>query len=85
MIRKYIRNICRKFIYGDKAWLYLFVYGIGACDTSSFFSSPFYDMYGYMNYRQLSSSMTVLQNGYIGLVIYFAFLYTCSSWGCLKV
>lgn len=48
-------------------------YGIGACDTSSFFSSPFFDMYGYMNYRQLSSSMTVLQNGYTGLAVYFAF------------
>lgn len=66
-------SVANKVFFKDNTWLYLFGYGIGACDTSSFFSSPFYDMYGYMNYRQLSSSMTVLQNGYIGLVIYFAF------------
>ena len=66
-------SVANKVFFKDNTWLYLFGYGIGACDTSSFFSSPFYDMYGYMNYRLLSSSMTVLQNGYIGLVIYFAF------------
>lgn len=66
-------SVANKVFLKDNTWLYLFGYGIGACDTSSFFSSPFYDAYGYMNYRQLSSSMTVLQNGYIGLVIYFAF------------
>lgn len=66
-------SVANKVFFKDNTWLYLFGYGIGACDTSSFFSSPFYDMYGYMNYRQLSSSMTVLQNGYTGLAIYFLF------------
>lgn len=66
-------SVANKVFFKDNIWLYLFGYGIGACDTSSFFSSPFYDMYGYMNYRQLSSSMTVLQNGYTGLAIYFLF------------
>ena len=66
-------SVANKVFFKDDLWLYLFGYGIGACDTSRFFSSPFYDMYGYMNYRQLSSSMTVLQNGYTGLAIYFLF------------
>ncbi|MDD3139764.1 MAG: hypothetical protein PHX08_12430 [Lachnospiraceae bacterium] len=66
-------SVANKVFFKDDLWLYLFGYGIGACDTSGFFSSPFYDMYGYMNYRQLSSSMTVLQNGYTGLAIYFLF------------
>ena len=66
-------SVANKVFFKNNTWLYLFGYGIGACDTSSFFSSPFFDMYGYMNYRQLSSSMTVLQNGYTGLAIYFAF------------
>lgn len=66
-------SVANKVFFKDNIWLYLFGYGIGACDTSSFFFSPFYDMYGYMNYRQLSSSMTVLQNGYTGLAIYFLF------------
>lgn len=66
-------SVANKVFFKDNSWLYLFGYGIGACDTSSFFSSPFFDMYGYMNYRQLSSSMTVLQNGYTGLAVYFAF------------
>lgn len=66
-------SVANKVFFKDNSWLYLFGYGIGACDTSIFFSSPFFDMYGYMNYRQLSSSMTVLQNGYTGLAVYFAF------------
>lgn len=66
-------SVANKVFFKNNTWLYLFGYGIGACDTSGFFSSPFYDMYGYMNYRQMSSSMTVLQNGYTGLIIYFAF------------
>lgn len=57
----------------DNLWLYLFGYGMGACDMSSYFVSPFYENYGYMNYRQYGAAMTVLQNGYIGLIIYFAF------------
>lgn len=66
-------SVANKVFFKNDKWLYLFGYGIGACDTSSFFSSPFYEKFGYMNYRQLSSSMTVLQNGYSGLVIYFGF------------
>ena len=78
-------SVANKMFFKDNIWLYLFGYGIGACDTSSFFSSPFYDKYGYMNYRQLSSSMTLLQNGYIGLAIYFAFFMYLFTVGLFKI
>lgn len=77
-------SVANKEFFKNNIWLYLFGYGIGACDTSNFLSSPFYDMYGYMNYRQLSSSMTVLQNGYVGLLIYFAFFAYLFIVGALK-
>lgn len=77
-------SVANRVFFKDNTWLYLFGYGIGACDTSSFFSSPFYDMYGYMNYRQLSASMTVLQNGYTGLAVYFAFFAYLFIVGLLK-
>lgn len=77
-------SIANKMFFKNNTWLYLFGYGIGACDTSNFFSSPFYDTYGYMNYRQLSSSMTVLQNGYTGLAVYFAFFVYLFFMGLFK-
>ena len=68
-----------KFFQGDSLRA-LFGFGIGTCDTSSYFTSPFYEQYGYMNYRQYGIAMTLLQNGYLGLAIYliffvFVFLY----------
>ena len=45
-------------------------FGLGACEVSAFFVSPFYASYGYMNYRQYSMAMMLLQNGYIGLALY---------------
>ena len=77
-------SVANKVFFKNNIWLYLFGYGIGACDTSSFFSSPFYDMFGYMNYRQISASMTVLQNGYVGLIICFIFYIYLFIIGCCK-
>lgn len=47
--------------------------GIGACETSKFFVSDFYMKYGDMNYRQYSAAIVVLQNGYLGTILYFSF------------
>lgn len=66
-------STANELFFKDNLWLYLFGYGMGACDMSSYFVSPFYQNYGYMNYRQYGSAMTVLQNGYIGLILYFLF------------
>lgn len=66
-------STANKLFFKDNLWLYLFGYGMGACDTSNYFQSPFFQNYGYMNYRQYGSSMTVLQNGYVGLFLYFMF------------
>ena len=66
-------STANELFFKDNLWLYLFGYGMGACDMSSYFVSPFYQNYGYMNYRQIGASMTVLQTGYLGLILYFAF------------
>lgn len=66
-------EVANKEFFKDDLLLYLFGFGIGNCDTSSYFSSPFYEKYGYMNYRQMTSSMTVLQLGYVGLILYLLF------------
>lgn len=70
--RNAILQVANEHFFKDNLWLYLFGYGIGACDMSSYFTSPFYAKYGYMNYRQFSSAMTILQTGYIGFVVYIA-------------
>lgn len=72
--RNHLFSITNVYFFKDNFWLYLFGYGIGACDMSSFFESPFYHEFGYMNYRQYGISMTLLQTGYVGLSIYLIFL-----------
>lgn len=66
-------STANKLFFKDNLWLYIFGYGMGACETSSYFESSFHQQYGYMNYRQYGSSMTVLQNGYVGLILYLLF------------
>ncbi|WP_144555424.1 hypothetical protein [Bacillus sp. X1(2014)] len=74
--RNALLEVANQYFFKDNAWLYLFGYGIGAVETSQFFTSPFYESFGYMNYRQYGVAMVVLQNGYIGLGLYFAFFLT---------
>ena len=71
--RNNLIGVATEYFFKDNIWLNLFGYGTGACDTSSFFSSDFYQLYGDMNYRQYGVSMTLLQNGFIGLALYFLF------------
>ena len=46
--------------------------GMGNCDTSSFsfFQSPFYKQYGYMNYRWIFGQWTIMETGIIGLTLF---------------
>lgn len=66
-----------KYFFDNNIILYLFGYGIGACDTSQYITSDFFEQYGYMNYRQYGASMMTLQNGYSGLILYFTFFVYC--------
>lgn len=68
--RNAIFDVANKYFFKNNGLLYLFGYGLGACDVSAFFSSPFYSLYGSMNYRQYSMAMMLLQNGYVGLALY---------------
>jgi len=75
--RNSLLEVTNKYFFKNNILLYLFGYGIGGCDTSQFLVSPFYEKYGYMNYRQYGTSMVLLQNGYLGLILYFLFfIYT---------
>lgn len=51
----------------------LFGMGFGTGETSSILSSNFYIKYGYMQYRNFSFSFAFLQNGLIGMILYFSF------------
>lgn len=76
-------KVANRYFFKENKELYMFGYGIGACDTSRFFSSDFYKTYGDMNYRQYGVAMMVLQNGYLGLISYFMF-FILSAYYVLK-
>lgn len=49
---------------------YLFGYGLGACDWTSFAISDFASKYSMMNYKSFTFSMKYLETGFIGLILY---------------
>ncbi len=55
----------------------LFGLGLGNCDTSSFFSTPFYDTYEYLHYNWFSSAFLFLETGFVGLTAYLGFYVFC--------
>lgn len=57
----------------------IFGLGLGNCDFSDFsiFSTPFSHTYGSLNYRWFSSAILFLENGFLGLGLYFAFFVVC--------
>lgn len=60
-----------EYFFKDDVVLKLFGYGFGACEDSTTFSlcnSDFADKYGYLQYRNLTTSMNYLETGIIGLV-----------------
>lgn len=65
----------------DNVWNKLFGYGFGACEESSTFSvcnSDFADEYGFLGYRNLTSSMNYLETGMIGFIMFiliFVFIF----------
>ncbi|MBQ9513643.1 MAG: hypothetical protein IJR66_01495 [Clostridia bacterium] len=62
--------INRSFFKGN-LWLNLFGFGFGFCEDSrtfELFNSEFATKYASMQYRGISSSMTFLETGYVGLI-----------------
>lgn len=72
--RNALFSVVYKHFFGNDFCLNLFGYGLGACEFSSFFSSAFYNEYGDFNYRNYSSAMLILQNGYLGFFLYLCIL-----------
>lgn len=61
------------YFFKSNFWLKLFGYGFGACEDSvtfSLFNSDFATQYGFLQYRNLSSSMLYLETGAIGLICF---------------
>ena len=50
----------------------MFGFGFGSASQSSmpFFCSPFFSLYGWLNYHFLTSAMVFIQLGYIGTVLF---------------
>lgn len=57
----------------------IFGLGLGNCDFSdvSIFSTPFSQTYGSLNYRWFSIAILFLENGFLGLGLYFTFFIVC--------
>lgn len=54
----------------------IFGFGLGSCDVSGIeeFKSPFYKLYGYINYTWFMHGMLYLETGMAGFVLYNLFL-----------
>ena len=63
-------SVANKYFFKDNAELYIYGYGMGACEHSIYFSSDFFSMYGNMHYRNYGMAMLLLETGYVGLIIY---------------
>lgn len=65
----------------------LFGFGFGACEYSSvsFFSSEFYEEYGYLNYRWFTHQHTFLETGYIGVISFLMFFVFFFIWTIKKL
>ena len=57
----------------------LFGLGLGNCDTSAFpiCNTPFYETYGHLRYTYFSCAFLFLEVGYMGIVMYVAFIVMC--------
>ena len=62
-----------EYFFRENPFLKLFGYGFGACEDSvtfSLFNSNFATRYGYLQYRNISSSMLYIETGAIGLICF---------------
>lgn len=59
----------------DSIWKRLFGFGFGNCEYASYpiFTSDFYNVYGYLNYRWFSHQMLYLETGAVGFIAFSAF------------
>lgn len=82
--RNALISVTNEYFFKGDILKYLFGFGMGACEVSAFFTSPFYRLYGNMHYRQYGVAMVLLQNGYLGLVLYFA-MFIISGFTAIKI
>lgn len=70
-----IKQIDELFFHGD-TFDQIVGYGFGSATMSSIeqFCSPFYWTYGWLRYYYSQIAMLYLQNGYVGLALYFALM-----------
>lgn len=70
-----IEQVDKLFFHGD-TFDQIVGYGFGSATMSSIeqFCSPFYWTYGWLRYYYSQIAMLYLQNGYIGLIFYFALM-----------
>lgn len=56
--------------------------GFGNCEYSSinFFTSTFYERYGWLHYRWFTHQTWFLECGYLGIILYFLFFVTLFFW-----
>ena len=64
-----------KYFFDNSVFYNLFGYGFGACESSETFgwaNSAFSVKYGFLQYRNLSTSMLFVETGYIGIAAFMA-------------
>lgn len=65
--------IINEYFFDNNILKYLFGFGFGNCEQSSFFITPFAEQYAYTNYRNFTYAMQYIETGIIGLIIYVSF------------
>ncbi|MDM0960174.1 hypothetical protein ACQR2U_11980 [Clostridium perfringens] len=72
-------NQVNDYFFNDNTYLKMFGFGLGSCEDSETFSgfnSDFANKFGFLQYRNLSSSMLYLEVGWFGLIGFiFIFMY----------
>ena len=68
-------------------WDRMFGLGLGNCDVSSIslFHTAFYDIYVDLHYSIFSYAFMFLENGYVGLILYFSFFVLCFFTACSQL
>ncbi len=64
----------------------LFGYGFGACETSAYFQSDFYRLYGEIaRYRWFGHAMLFLETGLVGLISYILFFIDTARYAFIRM
>ena len=73
-----ISRICNEFLHTISQRL--FGFGLGSCETSTFFNSGFFQQYGEtIHYTYLLQAFLFLETGFVGLFLYLGFYISISA------